>query len=160
MRAFSPRVERLLLPPVTAEHDSQIRTSLQGLNRLREIVERLREVQETTYGTGEVSHPVAGATEELAAVYLALAEAIPLIEALPSPFTKRNVGSGERRGDDLSTFRLLAADLRKHAQTATRAAQCVEEAMRGVTALKAKVTELDRLKALGLELDPVSSGFG
>jgi hypothetical protein len=140
---------------VKEDFDGGIRRSVQGLNRIREIVERLKELQEITYGSTEAVPAAAGNGDELFAVFASLEQAIPLIEVLTSPFSKKGADEIDRTIDDVERFRLLASDLRKHAQTAGVAADYVEEAARGVVALRAKVTERDRLKALGISPDPI-----
>jgi hypothetical protein len=133
--------------------DGGIRRSVQGLNRLREIVERLKELQISSYA--ELSTPIAVVGEELRSVFAALEQAVPLIEVLSSPFSSKDADDIDRAVDDAKRFRMLAADLREHAGRATLAAECVEEAARGVEALRAKVTEREKLKTLGIDLDPV-----
>ena len=137
------------------DSDGGIRRSVQGLNRIREIVERLKELQEITYGSTGAAPVSAGTGDELFVVFASLEQAIPLIEVLTSPFSKKGAEEIDRTIDDVERFRLLASDLRKHAQTAAVAADYVEEAARGVAALRAKVTERDRLKALGINPDPI-----
>jgi hypothetical protein len=141
---------------VKEDIDGGIRRSVQGLNRIREIVERLKELQEITYGSSEAAPAPVGTTDELFAVFASLEQAIPLIEVLTSPFSKRGAEEIDRTIDDVERFRLLASDLRKHAQTAVAAADYVEQAARGVAALRAKVTERERLRALGISPEPTS----
>jgi hypothetical protein len=133
--------------------DGGIRRSVQGLNRLREIVERLKELQISPYA--DLSTPIAVIGDELRSVFAALEQAVPLIEVPSSPFSSKDADDIDRAVDDAKRFRMLAGDLRKHAGTATLAAECVEEAARGVEALRAKVTEREDLKTLGIDLDPV-----
>ena len=140
--------------PVKEDIDGGIRRSVQGLNRIREIVERLKELQEITYGSTGAAPTAQGTGNELLAVFSSLEQAIPLIEVLTSPFSKREADEIDRSIDDVERFRLLATDLRRHAHTALVAAKFVEEAASGVVALRAKVTERDRLTALGINLGP------
>jgi hypothetical protein len=102
-----------------------------------------------------LSTPIAVVGEELRSVFAALEQAVPLIEVLSSPFSSKDADDIDRAVDDAKRFRMLAADLREHAGRATLAAECVEEAARGVEALRAKVTEREKLKTLGIDLDPV-----
>jgi hypothetical protein len=142
--------------PVKEDFDGGIRRSVQGLNRIREIVERLKELQETTYGSTEVVPTALTDHDELFAVFASLENAIPLIEVLTSPFSKKGAEEIDRSIDDVERFRLLASDLRKHAQGAITAADYVEQAAKGVEALRARVTERDRLKALGISPIPLT----
>jgi hypothetical protein len=139
---------------VKEDIDGGIRRSVQGLNRIREIVERLKELQEITYGSTLAAPSPDGTGNELLAVFSSLEQAIPLIEVLTSPFSKKEADEIDRSIDDVERFRLLATDLRKHADTALVAADYVEQAARGVVALRAKVTERDRLTALGINPGP------
>ena len=121
----------------------RLRRPTEVLNRIPEIIERLKVLQ-STYRTSGSSTPVARAGEDSSAVYAALEQALPLVELLELPFTKRDAEDIDKAVDDAERLRLMAGDLRMHARTAVMAAEYVEQAAKAVVALRDKVKERDQ----------------
>jgi ATP-dependent Clp protease ATP-binding subunit ClpA len=126
--------------PKTGERDSSrgLRNPGERLNRIAEIIERLKELQ-STYSTSRSSTPVAGAGKESSTVSAALEQALPLIEVLELPLTKRDADDIGKAVDDAVRLRLVADDLRRHSRTAVMAAEYVEKAANAVVALREKI---------------------
>ena len=77
-------------------------------------------------------------------MYAALEQALPLVEVLELPFTKRDADDIDKAMDDAQRLRIVAGDLKTHSRTAAMAADYVEQAANAVAALREKLKERDR----------------
>lgn len=134
------------------DNSRRLRKPGEGLNRIAELIERLKELQ-STYSRSGSSTPVAGAGEQSYAVYAALAQALPLVEVLEWSFTKRDADDIDKAVDHAERLWLVAGDLRSYSRTAVLAAECVEQAANAVVALREKTKERDGLEAQGTDPD-------